>query len=76
MRALVVTARAGAVQPYDSSPCLSGSTMSVLCNTTLRRVGKRIVLALPLALGDPVPLANEFYGARSRSVDYLEIFTA
>src|ERR1700685_3660951 len=28
---------------------------------TLRRVGSRIVLALPLGIGKPNPLANEFY---------------
>ncbi|MFO0980792.1 MAG: acetyl-CoA hydrolase/transferase C-terminal domain-containing protein [Planctomycetota bacterium] len=28
---------------------------------TLARVGKRIVMALPLALGKPVPLVNEFF---------------
>lgn len=45
--------------------------------TTLRRLGKRIVLALPLALGKPVPLANEFYHRASRdpSLD-LRILTA
>jgi acyl-CoA hydrolase len=44
---------------------------------TLRRLGKRIVLALPLALGKPVPLANEFYHRASRdpSID-LRILTA
>ncbi len=45
--------------------------------TTLRRLGKRIVLALPLALGKPVPLANEFYrrACRDPSID-LHILTA
>ena len=45
--------------------------------TTLRRLGKRIVLALPLALGKPVPLANEFFHRASRdpSID-LRILTA
>jgi len=45
--------------------------------TTLRRLGRRIVLALPLALGKPVPLANEFYrrALRDPSLD-LRIFTA
>ena len=45
--------------------------------TTLRRLGKRIVLALPLALGKPVPLANEFYhrACRDPSLD-LRILTA
>ena len=45
--------------------------------STLRRLGKRIVLALPLALGKPVPLANEFYhrARRDPSID-LRILTA
>ncbi len=45
-------------------------------DATLRRVGKRIVLALPLALGNPVPLVNEFYrrALRDRSTK-LKIFT-
>ncbi len=45
--------------------------------TVLRRVGKRIVLALPLALGKPVPFVNELYrrAARDPSID-LKIFTA
>ena len=45
-------------------------------DATLRRVGKRVVLALPLALGNPVPLANEFYrrALRDRSTE-LKIFT-
>lgn len=44
---------------------------------TLQRVGKRIVMALPLALGKPVPLVNEFYrrAARDPSIE-LHIFTA
>ena len=44
---------------------------------TLRRVGKRIVLALPLALGKPVPFVNELYrrALRDPSID-LKIFTA
>jgi acyl-CoA hydrolase len=45
--------------------------------TTLRRLGPRIVLALPLALGKPVPLANEFFrrALRDPSLE-LNIFTA
>ncbi|CAN5870774.1 hypothetical protein BH20PSE1_BH20PSE1_15100 [soil metagenome] len=45
-------------------------------DAVLRRVGKRIVLALPLALGNPVPLVNEFYrrALRDRSIE-LKIFT-
>ena len=30
-------------------------------DAVLRRVGARIVLALPLGIGKPTPLANEFY---------------
>ncbi|MGH8586174.1 MAG: acetyl-CoA hydrolase/transferase C-terminal domain-containing protein, partial [Gammaproteobacteria bacterium] len=45
-------------------------------DAALRRVGKRIVLALPLALGNPVPLTNEFYrrALRDRSTQ-LKIYT-
>lgn len=45
--------------------------------TALRRLGGRIALALPLALGKPVPLANEFYrrAQRDPSIE-LRIFTA
>jgi acyl-CoA hydrolase len=45
--------------------------------TTLKRLGRRIVLALPLALGKPVPLANEFYrrALRDPSLE-LSIVTA
>jgi acyl-CoA hydrolase len=44
---------------------------------TLRRVGKRIVMALPLALGKPVPFVNELYrrALRDPSIE-LRIFTA
>jgi len=44
---------------------------------TLRRLGKRIVVALPLALGKPVPFVNELYrrAARDPSLE-LKIFTA
>jgi acyl-CoA hydrolase len=43
----------------------------------LRRVGARIVLALPLGIGKPNPLANEFYrrAARDPAID-LTIVTA
>jgi acyl-CoA hydrolase len=45
--------------------------------STLRRLGKRIVLALPLALGKPVPVANEFYRRATRDPTInLEILTA
>jgi acyl-CoA hydrolase len=44
---------------------------------TLRHVGKRIVMALPLALGKPVPLVNEFYrrAVRDPGIE-LKILTA
>jgi acyl-CoA hydrolase len=44
---------------------------------TLQRVGKRVVMALPLALGKPVPLVNEFYrrALREPAIE-LKIFTA
>lgn len=46
-------------------------------DAVLRRVGPRIVLALPLGVGKPNPLANEFYrrAARDPSID-LTIITA
>jgi acyl-CoA hydrolase len=44
---------------------------------TLSRVGSHIVLALPLGIGKPNPLANEFYRrARRDSTLSLTIFTA
>lgn len=44
---------------------------------TLSRVGSRIVLALPLGIGKPNPLANEFYHrARRDPCLNLTIFTA
>jgi acyl-CoA hydrolase len=44
---------------------------------TLSRVGPRIVLALPLGIGKPNPLVNEFYRrARRDSSLSLKIFTA
>jgi acyl-CoA hydrolase len=44
---------------------------------TLSRVGSRIVLALPLGIGKPNPLANEFYRrARRDPALNLTIFTA
>jgi acyl-CoA hydrolase len=44
---------------------------------TLTRVGSNIVLALPLGIGKPNPLANEFYRrARRDSSLTLKIFTA
>ncbi len=44
---------------------------------TLQRVGGRVVMALPLGLGKPVPLVNEFYrrAQRDSSIE-LKIFTA
>lgn len=46
-------------------------------DAVLRRVGPRIVLALPLGAGKPNPIANEFYrrAARDPSID-LTIITA
>jgi acyl-CoA hydrolase len=46
-------------------------------DAVLRRVGSRIVLALPLGIGKPNPLANEFYrrAARDPGLD-LTIITA
>jgi acyl-CoA hydrolase len=44
---------------------------------TLRRVGPHIVLALPLGIGKPNPLANEFYRRARRDPSItLKIFTA
>src|SRR5580700_10434479 len=44
---------------------------------TLSRVGPRIVLALPLGVGKPNPLVNEFYRrARRDPAITLKIFTA
>jgi acyl-CoA hydrolase len=45
--------------------------------STLGRVGPHIVLALPLGIGKPNPLVNEFYRRAQRdSAITLEIFTA
>jgi acyl-CoA hydrolase len=46
-------------------------------DAVLRRVGTRIVLAMPLGIGKPNPLANEFYrrAARDPAID-LTIVTA
>src|SRR5579863_7213348 len=46
-------------------------------DAVLRRVGPRVVLALPLGIGKPNPLANEFYrrAVRDPSID-LTIITA
>src|ERR1700691_5018974 len=46
-------------------------------DAVLRRVGPRIVLAMPLGIGKPNPLANEFYrrALRDPSLD-LTIITA
>jgi len=46
-------------------------------DAVLRRVGPHVVLALPLGIGKPNPLANEFYrrARRERSLD-LTILTA
>jgi len=43
----------------------------------LRRIGRRVVLALPLGIGKPNPIANEFYrrAARDPGID-LTIITA
>src|SRR3981081_2482658 len=52
----------------DVGPCV---------DAVLRRVGPRIVLALPLGIGKPNPLANEFYrrALRDSTLD-LTIVTA
>jgi acyl-CoA hydrolase len=52
----------------DVGPCVE---------ETLRRVGPRVVLALPLGIGKPNPLANEFYrrAERDPAID-LTIITA
>jgi acyl-CoA hydrolase len=46
-------------------------------DAVLRRVGQRVVLALPLGIGKPNPIANEFYrrAARDPGID-LTIVTA
>ena len=46
-------------------------------DAVLRRVGPRVVLALPLGIGKPNPLANEFYrrARRDPQID-LTILTA
>jgi acyl-CoA hydrolase len=46
-------------------------------DAVLRRVGSRVVLALPLGIGKPTPLANEFYrrALREPAID-LTIITA
>jgi acyl-CoA hydrolase len=46
-------------------------------DAVLRRLGSRIVLALPLGIGKPNPIANEFYrrAVRDPAID-LTIFTA
>ena len=44
---------------------------------TLSRVGNRVVLALPLGIGKPAPLANEFYRRARRDPKLkLEVFSA
>jgi acyl-CoA hydrolase len=46
-------------------------------DAVLHRVGKRIVLALPLGIGKPNPLANEFYRRAQRDPEIdLTIITA
>jgi acyl-CoA hydrolase len=46
-------------------------------DAVLRRVGKRIVLALPLGIGKPIPIANEFYRRALRDPEIeLTIITA
>src|ERR1044071_5490076 len=46
-------------------------------DAVLRRIGPRVVLALPLGIGKPNPIANEFYrrAARDPGID-LTIITA
>jgi acyl-CoA hydrolase len=48
-----------------------------LVDAVLRRVGRRVVLALPLGIGKPNPLANEFFRRATRdSGMHLTILTA
>ncbi len=59
----------GAPRPFDD--------VAECVEATLGRVGPRIVLALPLGLGKPHPLANEFYRRARRDPSIrLQIFTA
>jgi DNA-binding NarL/FixJ family response regulator len=48
-----------------------------LVDATIRRVGRRIVLALPLGIGKPAAIANEFFRRALREADLdLTIITA
>ncbi|MDE2349200.1 MAG: hypothetical protein KGL92_11920 [Gammaproteobacteria bacterium] len=59
----------GSPRPFDD--------VAECVEATLARVGPRIALALPLGLGKPHPLANEFYRrARRDPAIRLQIFTA
>ena len=56
---------------------LSFDDVAECVENTLSRVGSHIVLALPLGIGKPNPLVNEFYRrARRDPAIALKIFTA
>ncbi|MGH8265417.1 MAG: acetyl-CoA hydrolase/transferase C-terminal domain-containing protein, partial [Steroidobacteraceae bacterium] len=60
----------------SQSPCLLDSVGECV-EATLSRVGRHVVMLLPLALGKPNPLANEFFRRAAREPDIrLKIFTA
>jgi hypothetical protein len=62
--------------PYETMTAILNDVGECV-DAVLRRVGPRIVLALPLGIGKPNPIANEFYrrAARDPSID-LTIVTA
>jgi acyl-CoA hydrolase len=60
----------------SQSPCLLDSVGECV-EATLSRVGRDVVMLLPLALGKPNPLANEFFRRAAREPTLsLKIFTA